>query len=427
MTGPDASKTVPFHPSFSISNIKNHVQITLEMENVHYASWAELFLNAAQAFYVADHIVPPKDAVIKKDAQWTRLDAIVKQWIYSTISIDLLHTILKPGATAQEAWERLEDIFNDNKSSRAVLLEQQFSQIQMDSYPNASAYCQALKMLADQLANVGAPVTEERLVLRLVAGLPSGYSNIATVIQQRDPLPPFYKARSMLTLEEARQNKTTANVTDTGLLASGENRSDNSSRNSDNQARTNQGNNQGNNRHKNGRGKNYKGKNGGGGSSNNRSSDGGKNSTGQQQQGNRNTAWTWVPLQPSPWQQQPGWGAPPCPYPTTGWASPAPNRGPGILGSRPQAFIAQTPVIGAPQGALVPTELAATMQTLSLQQPDDNWYMDTGATSHMTGNEGTLSSYFPLSSNRKILVGNGTEIPIRGCGLADGEANSETQ
>ncbi|KAL9235909.1 hypothetical protein vseg_010634 [Gypsophila vaccaria] len=88
------------HPAYSVSNIKNYVQITLESENVHYVSWVELFLNTARAFDLIDHITPPKDAVINKDAQWTRLDAIVKQWIYSTISLDLLHTILEPGATA---------------------------------------------------------------------------------------------------------------------------------------------------------------------------------------------------------------------------------------------------------------------------------------------------------------------------------------
>lgn len=56
------------------------------------------------------------------------------------------------------------------------------------------------------------------------------------------------------------------------------------------------------------------------------------------------------------------------------------------------------------------------MHTLSLTPPDDNWYMDTGATSHMTANEGTLSSYFNMSKNHAIIVGNSHKIPIRGYG-----------
>lgn len=35
----------------------------------------------------------------------------------------------------------------------------------------------------------------------------------------------------------------------------------------------------------------------------------------------------------------------------------------------------------------------------------------------MTSNLGTLSSYFNLSTNNKIIVGNGTEIPILGYGV----------
>lgn len=62
-------------------------------------------------------------------------------------------------------------------------------------------------MLSDQLANVDSPVSNQRLVLQLVAGLSDGYDGVATIIQQSDPLPPFYKARSMLTLEESRKSK----------------------------------------------------------------------------------------------------------------------------------------------------------------------------------------------------------------------------
>lgn len=57
------------------------------------------------------------------------------------------------------------------------------------------------------------------------------------------------------------------------------------------------------------------------------------------------------------------------------------------------------------------------MHALSLQQPDDNWYFDTGATSHMTGSQGTLKSYSNLRAlNKNITVGNGHKIPIYGYG-----------
>ncbi|XP_060202862.1 uncharacterized protein LOC132631284 [Lycium barbarum] len=130
------------------------------------------------------------------------IDATVLQWIYSTISNDLLNTIIEPDATAMDAWVRLRDIFQDHQNSRAVTLEQEFTMTRMEDFPNASAYCQRLKSLADQLKNVGAPVTNSCLVLQLVSGLTEAYKGVGTQIRHAKPLPPFTEARSSLVLEE---------------------------------------------------------------------------------------------------------------------------------------------------------------------------------------------------------------------------------
>jgi len=57
------------------------------------------------------------------------------------------------------------------------------------------------------------------------------------------------------------------------------------------------------------------------------------------------------------------------------------------------------------------------MYALSFSQPDENFYMDTGATSHMSTDQGIFSSYFNLSiKNNNILVGIGHLVPIVGHG-----------
>ncbi|GJX75409.1 hypothetical protein Tco_0314004, partial [Tanacetum coccineum] len=68
-------------------------------------------------------------------------------------------------------------------------------------------------MLLDQVSNVGAPVSNNRLVLQLISGLNKGFDNVASFIQQSDPLPPFYEAHTRLILEETRKNKQAANAT----------------------------------------------------------------------------------------------------------------------------------------------------------------------------------------------------------------------
>ena len=106
-------------------NIKHHVPLTLDVENVHYSSWAELFKVTARANQVLDQIINPTETTeIKDKTAWDRVDVVVLQWIYGTISEDLMLTILEPDSTAKQAWEHLRDIFQDNKHSRAVYLEQ---------------------------------------------------------------------------------------------------------------------------------------------------------------------------------------------------------------------------------------------------------------------------------------------------------------
>ena len=83
----------------------------------------------------------------------------------------------------------------------------------------------------------------------------------------------------------------------------------------------------------------------------------------------------------------------------------------GVLRPHPQAYTASGP-------APTSTNIEAVVYTLGLNPPDSNWYMDTGATSHMTSRHGNLSSYFRLSKSSGILVGNGNSIPICGYGHA---------
>ena len=145
-------------------------------------------------FLITSSLTPHNHHPLTKPT-WERLDAVVKQWIYGTISKDLLQTIMKPGATGKELWAHLEEIFQDNKHTRAVYLEEQFNTTRLENFSNMSDYYKKLKQLSDQLANVGSPVKESKMVFQLISGLTKEeYDTITTMIQQADPLPSFNKA-----------------------------------------------------------------------------------------------------------------------------------------------------------------------------------------------------------------------------------------
>lgn len=103
---------------------------------------------------------------------------------------------------------------------RAVTLEQEFTSTRMEDLPHASAYCQRLKSLADQLKNVGAPISNNRLVLQLVLGLSEAYKSVGTQIRHAKPLPTFNEARSSICQEERELAAIAAQGSGTAMLVS---------------------------------------------------------------------------------------------------------------------------------------------------------------------------------------------------------------
>ena len=132
------------HPAQTVNNIKSHVPLILDLKKVRYEIWAELFRVVARAYLVMDHLdesLPDLDVPTEK---WIQIDAIVLSWIYSTISEDLLLTIIKPGSTACDAWLRVKDADLKNQS------------------------------MAAKLAKIDKEVSDQRLVLQLIKGLTPG-------------------------------------------------------------------------------------------------------------------------------------------------------------------------------------------------------------------------------------------------------------
>ncbi|KAI5654226.1 hypothetical protein M9H77_31413 [Catharanthus roseus] len=130
-----------FHLALAVSNIKTHIPITLVMENVQYANWAELFKIHCRSHSFLHHIIlpTPKDGSVKEKPPLTNEE--------------------------QELWDILDAV--DNEHSRAISLEEEFTSTYLRNFSSVSAYCQHLKTLVEQFKNIGAPVSNHRLVLRM--------------------------------------------------------------------------------------------------------------------------------------------------------------------------------------------------------------------------------------------------------------------
>ncbi|XP_021733887.1 uncharacterized protein LOC110700632 isoform X2 [Chenopodium quinoa] len=393
---PSSSSSSDYYPVLGVNNIKNVFPLILDREKVQYSNWVELFECHTHAYNVLDHIDPKttKSTDIS-DEMWKRLNSIVKNWIYSTISKDLLETVIEKGVAAQQIWDKLKAIFQDNKTTRAVYLENQFNALHLSKFSDISSYCRELKNIKDQLANVYQPVSEQKMVIRLVSGLVNtDFDTVAARYNKRTlfphsklhvlvcylknpdvlmtpllkPLPSWLRPQIRLLLEQPPHPRPSSRTHQTAGVAApvvG--------------ARP---------RPWPGRGR-------------------GRGTAQQQQQ------------QPQPQQQKqapswgnqswasnnqtqshaPQWGFAPCLYPQQ-WAPPRPGFMAQQQSRPPQAYFSgpypQQQQQFQPQGseygsAMTPTELGNSFATMSLQNYDPSWYMDSGATSHMTNNVGSTN------------------------------------
>ncbi|XP_022031694.1 uncharacterized protein LOC110932745 [Helianthus annuus] len=327
----------PLHPAVTVSNIRTLIPITLDIESGHYTSCSELFKNHCKAFQVYDHLQPRTAPATSSGTDkeksaptesWERLDAIVLQWIYGTISTDLLHTVLKPNTTAYDAWTALSNLFQDNKATRTIDLNNWFATTRLDQFTSMSAYCQAMKVIYDQLINVGASITDEQLVLQILTGLTEQYESVALFIQQTKPLPDFYDTRSRLCMAETRklnQAKQAAQIAGTALAATADRgtsprTSDNHTDSSDRTRECGRGRGRGRGRGNSNRGRGY------------------SNSASQSVSQSAGQPFSspfpyWASPPPNYYSHQwAPWTIPPCPYST---AAKSTNPAQGILGPRP--------------------------------------------------------------------------------------------
>ncbi|XP_074318428.1 uncharacterized protein LOC141655238 [Silene latifolia] len=415
---PPPPQTPKLHPVYSVTNIQHKVRV-LDGVKVPYSSWVKLFKLHARGYKVFHHIDGTRKPSETDSTyeEWCEIDSHVLQWIYGTLNDDLLSRVLEDESTAYEAWIRVKNIFTNNKGARAVALEAEFSSLKLESMPSLEAYCQRLKEIASQLKDVDAAVTDQRLVLQLVRGLTTGYDTTAAYINQT--LPTFDNAVSMLELEQRRQ--ASREEPSTALVAPSSPTDEatgwvETKASSSNPPRAQTGG---------GRPQKNSGRRGG------RSQNRGQN---KPQTTSHTPNWVQIPWSPSPWSQS--WTAPPCPYPTQpGWSSPwqpwpmqQPPRGPQRPPWRAPVWASQQSPGQAYVADFEPqqlTDLGQAFNAMAFNPNDGQWYMDTGATSHLTSDAGSFIPSSTVSNIRSIYVGSGHSIPVRG--PPNGENDYEEQ
>ncbi|GKB22141.1 ribonuclease H-like domain-containing protein, partial [Tanacetum coccineum] len=195
----------------TIHNLTTFVPVKLDIDEMNYADWVYYITDLCAGHGLLDHITTPpgtssttSTGLPEKDAEWLKLDFIIRTWITSTLSPTLQSrlVVLKP-RTAKEAWDHLEEIFKDNKRPRAMALKTELRNLKLGDL-TIDAYFRKLESIAFVLSGLGYPLTDEDIIHYALEGLPSTYQIMSTIIVSQNPFPDLKMVRSLLTTEEMR-------------------------------------------------------------------------------------------------------------------------------------------------------------------------------------------------------------------------------
>ncbi|XBH66405.1 hypothetical protein VPH35_094916 [Triticum aestivum] len=186
-------------------HIRRHVPITLDLLAGNYAQWRRHF-EAIGMFGLRDHVdaeaVPRFD-----DPDWAMADHAVVHWLNTTVAPDLLDAVMADDDTALTVWTAIDGIFRDTQLARAVYVDAEYHAVVQGDL-TIMQYCTKQKTYADQLRDLGQPVSEPRQVFHLLRGLNRQFHGAIPHSTSQSPLPSLLQTRSFLLLEEHRAEQT---------------------------------------------------------------------------------------------------------------------------------------------------------------------------------------------------------------------------
>ncbi|GJV94958.1 ribonuclease H-like domain-containing protein [Tanacetum coccineum] len=136
---------------------------------MNYSSWVYYFSHLCHGYGILDHLVDPVASSSTttptdpppKDAEWTKIDFIIRSWIFSTLAPSLRKRLvdLNP-TTAKDAWTYIEAIFQDNKRPRAMALKAELRNLKLDNL-SIDEYFQKIESIVSVLNGLGSPLSND--------------------------------------------------------------------------------------------------------------------------------------------------------------------------------------------------------------------------------------------------------------------------
>ena len=308
---------------------------------------------------------------------WIAQDQAILSAIQSSLGEGVAGLVLF-ASSSHEVWDILESSFSSQSTAQSMAIRAKLGETRKDN-DTVTTFYNKIKKLADTLASIGEPLRDSEFTSFILAGLDSDYDSLAEVINERkEPLRP-QELYSRLLATEQRLNARRPDVSiDSSFNAV------------------------------------YRGKGGGRGPSASSSGGGGKSGGG----GAPSTQQQQAPRSGAPVVVVDGRACACCT--TCGAAQPCQLCGlPRHVASRCHRRF-KTDFLGlGNNGKGNERQVNMAQQGHTPSYPvDPSWYMDTGATTHVTNELGKLTVQQPYRGHDKVHTANGVGMRISHVGQA---------
>jgi hypothetical protein len=187
-----------------VLNIRQLVNIILDSSSTSYVSWRDLMEQALQRYTLLQHVT---DDTPSTDPGWIRMDNVVLNWISNSISVNLHQMVRERGCTTRHLWLAIENQFLDNHEQRTLHLDAVFRTFVQDDL-SVNEYCRKFKAMVDGLANLGALIEFQILVLNILRGLNQCFEHVGSIIRRYSSFLNLFKVCDDLLLEEIHMDST---------------------------------------------------------------------------------------------------------------------------------------------------------------------------------------------------------------------------
>jgi hypothetical protein len=187
----------------AVLNVRQLVNIILD-SSTNYTSWRDLMEQALQRYALLKHVT---DDTPSKDPEWIRMDSVVLNGISNSISVDLHQVVRERSCMACHLWLAIENQFLGNHEQRTHHLDDVFHTF-LQGDLSVNEYCRKFKAMADDLADLSAPVEDQIVVLNILRGLNQCFKHVDSIIRRYLSFLNFLKVRDDLLLEELHMDST---------------------------------------------------------------------------------------------------------------------------------------------------------------------------------------------------------------------------